>query len=166
MLKGFKDFILRGNVIELAVAVIIGSAFTAIVTAVTNSLIQPLINSFGSAEVQGLGFRIIRDNPSTLIDFGAVITAAINFLIVAAVVYFLIVMPINKINDAAKRRQGIDPTVSAPTTEELLAQIRDLIEAQSKVSAPQVNESAVPTATADVKDTGSSQPTDGGRHQA
>ena len=56
MLKGFKDFILRGNVIELAIAVIIGSAFTAIVTAVTDSLIQPLINSFGSAEVGGLAF--------------------------------------------------------------------------------------------------------------
>lgn len=166
MLKGFKDFILRGNVIELAVAVIIGSAFTAIVTAVTDSLIQPLINSFGSAEVQGLGFRIIQDNPATLIDFGAVLTAAINFLIIAAVVYFLIVMPINKINNAAKRRQGIDPTVAAPTTEELLAQIRDLIEAQSKVTATEVNESAVPTATAEAKDTDDSTSTEGGRHQA
>ena len=76
MLKGFKDFILRGNVIELAVAVIIGSAFTAIVTAVTNNLIQPLINSFGSAEVKGLGFQIT-DNESTFMDFGAVITLSL-----------------------------------------------------------------------------------------
>lgn len=86
MLKGFKDFIMRGNVIELATAVIIGSAFTAIVTAVTDSIIQPIINSLGSAEVDGLGFQIT-DNKNTLVDFGAVITAAINFLIIAAVVY-------------------------------------------------------------------------------
>ncbi|MFS8935545.1 large-conductance mechanosensitive channel protein MscL [Corynebacterium sp. c25Ua_89] len=130
MLKGFKDFILRGNVIELAVAVIIGSAFTAIVTAVTNNLIQPLINSFGSAEVKGLGFQIT-DNESTFMDFGAVITAALNFLIIAAVVYFLIVMPINKLSEAAKRRHGVDPEEPAPTTEQLLTEIRDLMEAQN-----------------------------------
>ena len=88
MLKGFKDFIMRGNVIELATAVIIGSAFTAIVTSVTDSIIQPIINSLGSAEVKGLGFQIT-DNENTFVDFGAVITAAINFLIIAAVVYFL-----------------------------------------------------------------------------
>ena len=55
MLKGFKDFIMRGNVIDLAVGVIIGAAFTAIVTAITDSLIQPIINSFGSADMAGLG---------------------------------------------------------------------------------------------------------------
>ncbi|CQD14274.1 TPA: large-conductance mechanosensitive channel protein MscL [Corynebacterium striatum] len=135
MLKGFKDFILRGNVIELAVAVIIGSAFTAIVTAVTDSLIQPLINSFGSADYSGLGFQIT-DNESNFMDFGAVLTAAINFLIIAAVVYFLIVMPINKITEAAKRRQGVDPEEPAPTTEQLLTEIRDLMEAQKVATSP------------------------------
>ena len=120
MLKGFKDFIMRGNVIELATAVIIGSAFTAIVTAVTDSIIQPIINSLGSAEVDGLGFQIT-DNKNTLVDFGAVITAAINFLII---------VPINKLTEAAKRRQGVDPEAPAPTSEELLAEIRDLLEAQ------------------------------------
>ncbi|MFS0149272.1 large-conductance mechanosensitive channel protein MscL [Corynebacterium striatum] len=132
MLKGFKDFILRGNVLELAVAVIIGSAFTAIVTAVTDSLIQPLINSFGSADYSGLGFQIT-DNESTFMDFGAVLTAAINFLIIAAVVYFLIVMPINKITEAAKRRQGVDPEEPA---EQLLTEIRDLMEAQKAATSP------------------------------
>lgn len=130
MLKGFKDFIMRGNVVELATAVIIGSAFTAIVTSVTDSIIQPIINSFGSAEVDGLGFQIT-DNKSTLVDFGAVITAAINFLIIAAVVYFLIVMPLNKLTEASKRRQGVDPEAPAPTSEELLAEIRDLLQAQN-----------------------------------
>lgn len=70
MLKGFKDFITRGNVMELAIAVIIGSAFTAIVTAISDSLIQPLINSFGGAEVDGLKFQIRDNMTSTQIDLG------------------------------------------------------------------------------------------------
>lgn len=152
MLKGFKDSIMRGNVIELATAVIIGSAFTAIVTSVTDSIIQPIINSLGSAEVKGLGFQIT-DNENTFVDFGAVITAAINFLIIAAVVYFLIVMPINKLTEAAKRRHGVDPEAPAPTSEELLAEIRDLLEAQN-------------VSDKDIPDTGIDGSTGGGRHQA
>ncbi|WP_306507671.1 large-conductance mechanosensitive channel protein MscL [Corynebacterium sp.] len=134
MLKGFKDFIMRGNVIELAVAVIIGSAFTAIVTAVTDHLIRPLINSVGSADVGRLGFAIT-DSPDTFLDFGAVITAAINFLIIAAVVYFGIVAPINALTERAKRRQGVDPEEPAPTTEQLLSDIRDLLAAQNGTTA-------------------------------
>ena len=152
MLKGFKDFIMRGNVIELATAVIIGSAFTAIVKSVTDSIIQPIINSLGSAEVKGLGFQIT-DNENTFVDFGAVITAAINFLIIAAVVYFLIVMPLNKLTEAAKRRHGVDPEAPAPTSEELLAEIRDLLEAQN-------------VSDKDIPDTGIDGSTGGGRHQA
>ena len=130
MLKGFKDFIMRGNVIDLAVGVIIGAAFTAIVTAITDSLIQPIINSFGSADMAGLGFQIT-DNENTFIDFGVVITAVINFLIIAAVVYFLIVAPINKLNEMNNRRLGVDEEAPAPTTEELLAEIRDLMAAEA-----------------------------------
>ena len=163
MLKGFKDFIMRGNVIELATAVIIGSAFTAIVTAVTDSIIQPIINSLGSAEVDGLGFQIT-DNKNTLVDFGAVITAAINFLIIAAVVYFLIVMPLNKLTEAAKRRHGVDPEAPAPTSEELLAEIRDLLEAQNvsdkDIPGTGIDGSAHGATDADNGSTG------GGRHQA
>ncbi|MCZ9306954.1 large-conductance mechanosensitive channel protein MscL [Corynebacterium sp. c8Ua_181] len=162
MLKGFKDFIMRGNVIELATAVIIGSAFTAIVTAVTDSIIQPIINSLGSAEVDGLGFQIT-DNKNTLVDFGAVITAAINFLIIAAVVYFLIVMPINKLTEAAKRRQGVDPEAPAPTSEELLAEIRDLLEAQ-KASTNGISGTGATGSTA--TDTDTNFGSAGGRHQA
>ena len=125
MLKGFKDFIMRGNVIELATAVIIGSAFTAIVTAVTDSIIQPIINSLGSAEVDGLGFQIT-DNKNTLVDFGAVITAAINFLIIAFVV-FLLVKGVNRIKDAALRKQVAESSAAGPSTEALLAEIRDLL---------------------------------------
>ena len=163
MLKGFKDFIMRGNVIELATAVIIGSAFTAIAKSITDSIIQPIINSLGSAEVGAVGFQIT-EAKNTFVDFGAVISAAINFLIIAAVVYFLIVMPINKLTEAAKRRHGVDPEAPAPTSEELLAEIRDLLEAQnvSDTDIPGTGTSRSSHAAEDA-DYGS---TGGGRHQA
>ena len=75
---------MRGNVIELSTAVIIGAAFTAIVTAISDHIINPLIASFGSADVSGLGFHLNPDNDATFLDFGAVITAVITVLIVAA----------------------------------------------------------------------------------
>lgn len=125
MLKGFRDFILRGNVIELATAVIIGGAFTAIVTAISDNIINPLIAAVGSPDVGGLGFRIRPDVEATFLDFGSVITAAINFLIVAAVVYFVIIMPMNKLNELRKR--GAAEEDVPPTQEELLAEIRDLL---------------------------------------
>src|SRR5690625_7862241 len=96
MLKGFKDFIMRGNVIDLAVGVIMGAALTAIVTAITDSLIQPIINSFGYADMAGLGFQITA-NENTFIDFGVVNTTVINFLIITPVVSFINIVPINKL---------------------------------------------------------------------
>lgn len=129
MLQGFKDFIMRGNVIDLAVAVVIGGAFTAIVTAFSDNLINPLIASIGGAEVNGLGFNIISGNDATFLDFGAVITAAINFLLIAAVVYFIIVAPMNKLKEIQEARLGInqDEEDVAPTDVELLTEIRDLL---------------------------------------
>lgn len=125
MIKGFKDFLLRGNVIDLAVAVVIGTAFTAIVTAFTNSLIKPLINSITPPDTAGLGFNVISGKDSTYVDFSAVITAAIDFLIVAAVVYFVIVVPMNLIKERRKRGEEAGPP--EPTEIELLVQIRDLL---------------------------------------
>ncbi|AEG81244.1 large conductance mechanosensitive channel protein MscL [Corynebacterium ulcerans] len=132
MLKGFKDFILRGNVVELAVAVVIGTAFTAIVTAFTNHLINPLIASLGGADVSGLGFHIRSGNEATFLDFGAVITAALNFIIIAAVVYFILVAPMNKLNEMAAKRKGIQEEEDAPASieAELLEEIRDLLKNQ------------------------------------
>ena len=130
MFKGFRDFILRGNVIELAVAVIIGGAFTAIVTAISDKIINPLIAAVGSPDMGGLGFRIRPDVEATFVDIGAVITAAINFLIIAAVVYFVIVMPMNKL--AELRKKGADEDDIPPTSEELLAEIRDLMAERSE----------------------------------
>ncbi|HEY0637386.1 MAG TPA: large-conductance mechanosensitive channel protein MscL [Pseudonocardiaceae bacterium] len=131
MIKGFKDFLMRGNVVELAVAVVIATAFTAIVTAFTNNLINPLIAAVGGTNVNGLGFQLVDGNPKTVIDFGAVVTAAINFVIIAAVVYFLIVLPYQTIQE--RRRRGVEPGPTEPTDVELLTEIRDLLRTQQQM---------------------------------
>lgn len=132
MLKGFKDFILRGNVVDLAVAVVIGAAFATIVTAFTDSIIKPLINAITPASSPGLGVTLIAGKASTYVDFAAVITAAINFVIVAAVIYFAIVLPVNVIQE--RRRRGEETGAAEPTEVELLAEIRDLLSAQQRPS--------------------------------
>ncbi len=130
MLKGFKDFILRGNVIDLAVAVVIGTAFTALVTAFTKLIINPLIASVGAKDSPGLGFFIRSGNKATFVDIGGLVTAVITFVILAAVVYFLIVVPVNAIK--ARRKSGEEPGPAEPTDVELLAEIRDLLAGQQK----------------------------------
>ena len=131
MFKGFKDFLMRGNVVDLAVAVVIGSAFTAIVTAFTNGLIKPLISTIGGTEAaKGLGYQIFANNDATFLDFGGVINAAINFVLVAAVVYFVIVLPVKHVQE--RRKRGQEPGPSEPTDVELLIEIRDLLRAQSQ----------------------------------
>ncbi|APU12733.1 MULTISPECIES: large-conductance mechanosensitive channel protein MscL [Actinoalloteichus] len=132
MFKGFKDFLMRGNVIDLAVAVVIGAAFTSIVTAFTTNLIQPIVDIIGPADTGNLGIRIgTRPDGSALsIDFGAVLTATLNFLIVAAVVYFIFVLPMNKLQQ--RRKRGEEPGPAEPTDVELLTEIRDLLRAQQR----------------------------------
>ncbi|MFJ9781094.1 large-conductance mechanosensitive channel protein MscL [Amycolatopsis sp. NPDC101161] len=131
MFKGFKDFLMRGNVVDLAVAVVIGSAFTAIVTAFTNGLIKPLISTIGGTDAaKGLGYQIFQNNQATFLDFGGVINAAINFVLVAAVVYFVIVLPVKHVQE--RRKRGQEPGPSEPTDVELLIEIRDLLRAQSQ----------------------------------
>ncbi|WP_104991552.1 large conductance mechanosensitive channel protein MscL [Deinococcus sp. NW-56] len=121
MLRGFRDFVLRGNVVDLAVGVVIGAAFTGIVTAFSNSFINPLIKAVtgGGAQVGGT-FTL----NGAVFDYGAFITALLNFLIVAAILYFLVVTPVNRINERFKREDK--PAVAEPSNEEkLLAEIRD-----------------------------------------
>ncbi|SMY03049.1 MULTISPECIES: large conductance mechanosensitive channel protein MscL [Brevibacterium] len=133
MLKGFRDFILQGNVVELATAVIIGGAFTGIVTAFSDKVINPLIAAVGGAEGPALAFRVKAGVEETTIDLGAVITAAINFLIVAAVVYFIIIVPMNKLNELRKR--GAPEEEVPPTTEDLLGDIREILRTQAATTA-------------------------------
>jgi large conductance mechanosensitive channel len=129
MLKGFKEFMTRGNVIDLAVAVIIGTAFTAVVTSVVGNLINPLIAAMGGGNVNGLAVQLNADNKKTVIDFGAIITALINFVLIAAVVYFFIVVPVKKIIE--RRKRGEEPPSAEPTEAELLTEIRDLLRQQA-----------------------------------
>lgn len=124
MLKGFKDFIMQGNVIDLAVAVVIGTAFATIVDAFTTAIINPLIALLGGDSEMGFAVQILENNPETVMDFGMLITAIINFMLIAAIIYFVLVAPMNKFKEAAARRQGIE----APATDnELLVEIRDLL---------------------------------------
>ena len=134
MFKGFKDFLMRGNVVDLAVAVIIGTAFTSIVTALANNLIKPLIAAIGGANVSGLSWTIVAGNKDSKVDFAAIITAAINFLIVATVVYFFIVLPIKHIQERRKRGEEAGP--AEPTDVELLIEIRDLLRQQQGPQRP------------------------------
>lgn len=135
-MKGFKDFVMQGNVIDLAVGVVIGAAFTSIVTAFTDNLLQPLINAVGGTDAaDGLGFRILSDNPATFMDFGSVISAAINFLLVAAVVYFVIVAPMNKFNEIREAKLQT-PAEEEITEADLLTEIRDLLAQQTGGTTP------------------------------
>ena len=134
-MKGFKNFIMQGNVIDLAVGVVIGGAFTALINAFVENLIQPVINVFGGGNVNGLAFTIT--NPSTLVDIGAILSAIISFLITAAVVYFVFVMPIAQARAMARKSRGLPAEEEDPIPEDiaLLTEIRNLLQAQNGGSA-------------------------------
>jgi large conductance mechanosensitive channel len=126
MLRGFKDFVMRGNVIDLAVAVVIGAAFTAVVTAFVSFILTPLIAAIaGKPDFSELTFTI---NDSKFF-YGAFINALIAFLLVAAAVYFFIVMPLNTVAErrAAKLAAGEPDPEPKPEEIILLEQIRDLL---------------------------------------
>ena len=133
MLKGFKDFILRGNVVDLAVAVVVGAAFTTIVTSFTAGIIEPLINAVTPPASPGFGVQLVEGKANTYIDLAGVITALLNFLIVAAVVYFVIVLPLNALK--ARRKRGEESGPAEPTDVELLAEIRDLLADRTRSTA-------------------------------
>ena len=126
--KEFKEFISRGNVIDLAVAVVIGLAVVAIVNAVVAGLITPLIGMIGGNDFGDLDFTI---NGSTF-EYGQVINAVIQFLFIAAAVFFFIVKPVNMLNE--RRRRGEEPDPAELSDEAaLLTEIRDLLRDRSGV---------------------------------
>ncbi|WP_247048512.1 large conductance mechanosensitive channel protein MscL [Arthrobacter rhizosphaerae] len=129
MFKGFKDFILRGNVIELSIAVVVGTAFTALVAAFTTNIVNPIIAAAGGVQTEGLGFPIWPGNEKTFVNIGGVLTALVTFLITAAVVYFIFVAPMNKINALVKQRLATEEPEEEPIPADtaLLAEIRDLL---------------------------------------
>jgi len=121
MLKGFREFIARGNVIDLATAVIVGAAFTAVVTAFTEHVVQPLISRIGATPNSDYGFLRIPLGDNIAIDFNAVISALINFVIVAAVIYFIIVIPYKKLKERDTKVEEEETQLT------LLTDIRDLL---------------------------------------
>jgi len=141
VLTGFKDFISRGNAIDLAVAVVIGAAFSKVVGALQTGFIGPLIGTF-------IGKRTLADSLSihlrgeNYLGVGAILDAALQFVITAAVVYFLIVLPLNKL--AERRKKGLVAEPAAPAEDILLLQeIRDLL---AGGSSPAIRNDATPTA--------------------
>jgi large conductance mechanosensitive channel len=121
VLKGFKEFLARGNIVDLAVAVVIGTAFTGLVTKFTDSIIQPLINRIGAGKDASYGILKIDIGGGQAIDLNVLLSAFINFVLVAAVVYFLVVLPYNKV-----RSKG---TAESDQSKELrlLTEIRDAL---------------------------------------
>ncbi|WP_277209428.1 large conductance mechanosensitive channel protein MscL [Isoptericola croceus] len=129
MLAGFKTFILRGNVIDLAVGIVVGAAFTGVVTGLMEGILTPLIAAvFGQPDIsQVWTFDVNR----ATFSIGLFLDAVLNFLLVAAALYFLIVLPMNKLNE---RRQRVDTDVAEEPSADLalLTEIRDLLAAEAR----------------------------------
>jgi large conductance mechanosensitive channel len=128
VLKGFKEFLMRGNVVDLAVAFVIGVAFTAVVTALVQDIINPLIAAlFGKPSFDSLTFTIHH----AVFKYGSFLTAVINFLLIAAAVYFFVVLPIKRLTELRARRRAAGETAeeaSVPSDELItLREIRDLL---------------------------------------
>jgi large conductance mechanosensitive channel len=122
--EGFKKFLMQGNVIELAVAVVIGSAFGAVVSAFVDGIITPMVSSaFGTSEIEDATVGIFK--------IGLVIAALIKFVAIAAVVYFALVLPMAKLKERNDRRKGISPEAPAETDVDILGDIRELLRTQS-----------------------------------
>jgi large conductance mechanosensitive channel len=121
MIREFRDFIMRGNVVELAVAVVMAGAFGAVVTAFVEGLVTPLIAAlFGQPDFSALDFEI----NDSVFRYGIVINALVSFILIAAAVFFFLVKPVNALMDRMRRRQEIEPTPD-PAEIILLREIRD-----------------------------------------
>ncbi len=121
MLKGFKEFLARGNIVDLAVAVVIGTAFTGLVTKFTDSIITPLINRIGAGKESSYGILRVNIGGGQTIDLNILLSAFINFALVAAVVYFFVVVPYNKLRSKGSAESAADKT------NRLLTEIRDAL---------------------------------------
>ncbi|PYI67327.1 large conductance mechanosensitive channel protein MscL [Arthrobacter livingstonensis] len=129
MLKGFRDFIMKGNVVDLAVAVVIGAAFGAVVNSLVKNIIMPLIAALvGAPNFDSFGKVTINNND---ILFGVFLTVLVNFILVAAAIYFVVVVPMNHIIARRNAKLGIveeEPPVDPQI--ELLTEIRDSLQAR------------------------------------
>ncbi|WP_144721381.1 large conductance mechanosensitive channel protein MscL [Agrococcus jejuensis] len=133
-MQGFKEFILRGNVIELATAVIIGTAFTAIVTALVEGIFTPIIaNLFDTSDIAEATWNV---TDTLKFGTGAVIAAVINFLLIAAVVYFALILPMAKFKERQAKRRGTTEEAAKETDVDVLQDIRELLRQQAQATPP------------------------------
>jgi large conductance mechanosensitive channel len=149
MIKEFRDFIAKGNVMDLAVGIIIGAAFTAIVSSLVDDIVNPILGLIiggidftnlyfvmAGSVPEGAGLQTAKDSGAAVFAYGSFLTAVINFLIIAFVV-FLLVKAINRIKDAAARRgEEVPGAPKGPTQEELLTDIRNLLATGRTTVAP------------------------------
>ena len=126
MIKGFKEFIAQGNALELAVAVIIGAAFKPIVDAITKVILDIIGQIVGQPNFDSIGQFKIAASSTEYIQPGTILTAVVNFLLVAAAVYFAIVLPMNKLK-ARLAKEKAEEEANEVTDVELLTEIRDLL---------------------------------------
>jgi large conductance mechanosensitive channel len=127
VLKGFRDFIFRGNIIELAVAFVMGLAFTALIQSFTRSFIEPLVRLFLGGGVKG-GTVTLRGQT---FDFGGFLNALITFAITTAVLYFLVVRPTQSVLERIRRGESNAPAPEPSDEARLLVEIRDLLRQQA-----------------------------------
>jgi large conductance mechanosensitive channel len=149
MIREFRDFIAKGNVMDLAVGIIIGAAFTAIVNSLVGDIVNPVLGLLiGGVDFSnlywvmsgtvpdGAGLQTAKDSGAAVFAYGAFLTAVIEFLIVAFVV-FLLVKAVNRIKDSAVRKgEPVPSAPKGPTQEELLQQIRDLLAGRGGNASP------------------------------
>ena len=133
MLTGFKNFIMKGNVVDLAVAVVMGTAFGAVVTALVNKVLMPFIAGLvGSRNFDSFAKVDFNGNA---VEFGVLLTAIVNFLLIAAAIYFVVVMPMNHMIERRNRRLGINQDVKEESAEDpqiaLLTEIRDSLQSRN-----------------------------------
>ena len=134
MLNDFKKFLLRGNIVDLAVAVVIGGAFALVVTSFTTGVVSPLVGLIAGQNFDSLTITLVDpsgSDPGVVLAYGAVITALINFVIVAAVIFFVVVKPMQVMAERRARGEATDDTPTPSDEALLLTEIRDLLASRS-----------------------------------
>lgn len=131
MIKGFRDFVLRGNIVDLAVAFVMGAAFAKVVDTFVSAIVKPVLNAFPGAKSSGWGFSLRggKLEQATFIDLSTILNALIVFVLTALVLYLVLVVPMNKVAERRARGEVPEPEVKADDIA-LLEQIRDLLAAQ------------------------------------
>lgn len=134
MFEEFKKFLMRGNIVDLAVAVVIGAAFGAVITSFVDGVINPIIGLIGGKDMSAWVITLkdaTSENPPVQLLWGHVLSTIVDFVLIAAAIFFVIVKPLNALAERRKRGQVAEEEAPEPTEAELLAEIRDLLASRS-----------------------------------